>query len=328
MGSPFTDEEKRFLLAEMIKVSKVDIHALVEFVQTNRVEQRWYLMQVPTGRNLEQCFQAAESMFGAPIPTPSLAREFPSTQPLPPASSPLARAPPTALSSATHPSESHPIDSPLSALSTTAAGIVGAPHRSSTPQHVPIKPRPATTNGVPTISPSVPAEPPAKRRRGRPPRPKNIPYTRPGHGGTKTLPTLAPLPPSTGATSQQVTTPVAQTTESSSQRTVSPVYSVSAGSGAESIAASRGRKRGPPGSDETAQPKSLPEMSASTEDIPPISKLDTPGARHQWPLQLDEDRGNRLQTPTQQTAAPTPGTTQAQQGPSPLSTARATPVKT
>ncbi|CAI4211506.1 unnamed protein product [Parascedosporium putredinis] len=52
MGSPFTDEEKRFLLAEMIKVSKVDIHALVEFVKSNRVEQEWLKMQVPNAPTL------------------------------------------------------------------------------------------------------------------------------------------------------------------------------------------------------------------------------------------------------------------------------------
>ncbi|KAJ9154760.1 hypothetical protein NKR23_g2433 [Pleurostoma richardsiae] len=72
MGSSFTDDEKRFLLAEMIKVSHIDIRALVEFIESFNAQPDWFSMQLPGGRNMNQCFQAAESMFNAPMQPPPI----------------------------------------------------------------------------------------------------------------------------------------------------------------------------------------------------------------------------------------------------------------
>ncbi|KEZ44821.1 hypothetical protein SAPIO_CDS2937 [Scedosporium apiospermum] len=333
MGSPFTDEEKRFLLAEMIKVSKVDVHALVEFVKANRVEQKWYSIQVPTGRNLEQCFQAAESMFGAPISPPSLLRETPSTQQMPSSSSTTALAPHPSLPTVPQPPEAFPTDSSLPPISAVTPGVAVPPNRSSTPQHVPIQPRPPTTiNGVPNLASSLSAEPPAKRRRGRPPRPKTL-HNRSGAGGTKSLPPLAPLPPSSTASQHLSTpTPIAPLAESSTQRTLSPAYSVSAGANFEGLSAPRGQKRGPPVKDDEQQ-HSTSEAAASALGAQSMSSTprpdSTPGPQREWPLQPDEDRSNRLQTLARQaTTPPPPSTTQSQQGASPLSAAKATPVRT
>ncbi|KAF7544277.1 hypothetical protein G7Z17_g10085 [Cylindrodendrum hubeiense] len=62
MGSPFTDEEKRFLLAEMIKANGLDVEAIRKFVKANVVEPNWMQMQLPLGRNMNQCLDAADHM--------------------------------------------------------------------------------------------------------------------------------------------------------------------------------------------------------------------------------------------------------------------------
>ncbi|KAM5358976.1 hypothetical protein ACJZ2D_014838 [Fusarium nematophilum] len=58
----FSDEEKRFLLAEMIKNGQLDTKILARFVKSNRIEPNWMQMQLPAGRNMAQCMQAAEGM--------------------------------------------------------------------------------------------------------------------------------------------------------------------------------------------------------------------------------------------------------------------------
>ncbi|KAL7930488.1 hypothetical protein V8C35DRAFT_159218 [Trichoderma chlorosporum] len=59
MAASFSMEEKRFVLAEMIKCSTVDIERLARFVESNVLDPKWMTMQIPTGRNLEQCMQVA-----------------------------------------------------------------------------------------------------------------------------------------------------------------------------------------------------------------------------------------------------------------------------
>ncbi|KAK1248014.1 hypothetical protein MKX07_000902 [Trichoderma sp. CBMAI-0711] len=66
MATTFSPEEKRFVLAEMIKCSTVDIERLARFVESNVLDPKWMTMQIPSGRNLEQCMQVADSLSTAP----------------------------------------------------------------------------------------------------------------------------------------------------------------------------------------------------------------------------------------------------------------------
>ncbi|KAJ3525355.1 hypothetical protein NM208_g11677 [Fusarium decemcellulare] len=59
---PFSDEEKRFIMAEMVKNSQLDVKTLGRFVKSNRIEPNWMQMQLPAGRNMAQCMQAADSL--------------------------------------------------------------------------------------------------------------------------------------------------------------------------------------------------------------------------------------------------------------------------
>ncbi|KAL2164192.1 hypothetical protein VTH06DRAFT_3407 [Thermothelomyces fergusii] len=71
MESPFNDNEKRFLLAEMIKLSPLDVGILVDIVRAYEIRPDWMHMQLPRGRNLSQCLHAAEAMLNTPMAPPS-----------------------------------------------------------------------------------------------------------------------------------------------------------------------------------------------------------------------------------------------------------------
>ncbi|KAF4956423.1 hypothetical protein FSARC_11559 [Fusarium sarcochroum] len=58
----FNDQEKRHLLAEIIKNSQLDTKTLEMFVKSNCIEPNWMQMQLPAGRNMAQCIQAAYSL--------------------------------------------------------------------------------------------------------------------------------------------------------------------------------------------------------------------------------------------------------------------------
>ncbi|KAM0454903.1 hypothetical protein ACHAPV_008044 [Trichoderma viride] len=66
MASSFSLDEKRFVLAEMIKCSTVDVEMLIRFVESNVSDPNWMTMQIPSGRNLEQCMQVANRSPTAP----------------------------------------------------------------------------------------------------------------------------------------------------------------------------------------------------------------------------------------------------------------------
>lgn len=70
MEMTFSDIEMRFILAEMIKASSIDVSLLVDFIQTHHLEQNWFHMQLPVGRNLSQCMGAAEQLFPVQFPAP------------------------------------------------------------------------------------------------------------------------------------------------------------------------------------------------------------------------------------------------------------------
>ncbi|KAK0646282.1 hypothetical protein B0T16DRAFT_390740 [Cercophora newfieldiana] len=195
MESPFTDVEKRFVLAEMIKASHMDVSVIVDFVKQHDIQADWMLMQLPSGRNMNQCLRAAEAMFNMAIP--------------PPAISPLKRK--SISDMGDHASKKQAIGSPGEAsqyaiprnVSTQSPGL-GQP--------VNIQPRP---NGYPppTLTPSTPITPISQnvvlppRRRGRPPKaetlarqgaqqPAHYPPISPAPIAPSPVPHLAPRPPS------------------------------------------------------------------------------------------------------------------------------------
>ncbi|KAM4068099.1 hypothetical protein HRG_009615 [Hirsutella rhossiliensis] len=59
---PFTADEKRFVLAEIVKSSAVDIDTLIIFIQTNNISPDWMQMQLPHGRNMSQCMQVFKQL--------------------------------------------------------------------------------------------------------------------------------------------------------------------------------------------------------------------------------------------------------------------------
>ncbi|KAG5950825.1 hypothetical protein E4U53_004351 [Claviceps sorghi] len=66
MDSSFTREEKRFVLAEILKSSDVSIEHLWQFIKANQIVPNWMNMQVPLGRSLSQCIKVVEQMTDAP----------------------------------------------------------------------------------------------------------------------------------------------------------------------------------------------------------------------------------------------------------------------
>ncbi|KAG6011782.1 hypothetical protein E4U54_007910 [Claviceps lovelessii] len=67
MDSSFTREEKRFVLAEILKSSDVDVESLWQFIKANQIVPNWMNMQVPLGRSLSQCIKVVEQMADAPL---------------------------------------------------------------------------------------------------------------------------------------------------------------------------------------------------------------------------------------------------------------------
>ncbi|CVK94240.1 uncharacterized protein FPRN_10306 [Fusarium proliferatum] len=58
---PFNDQEKRHLLAEIIKHSQLDVQYLEDIVR--HIEPNWMQMQLPNGRNMAQCMETAQNMY-------------------------------------------------------------------------------------------------------------------------------------------------------------------------------------------------------------------------------------------------------------------------
>ncbi|ROW12730.1 hypothetical protein VMCG_00470 [Cytospora schulzeri] len=68
----FTEDEKRFVLAEYIKASQVGTEQLVEFIKACNLQADWFSMQLPGGRNMHQCMRAASNMLDIDLQFPSL----------------------------------------------------------------------------------------------------------------------------------------------------------------------------------------------------------------------------------------------------------------
>ncbi|ATY63329.1 hypothetical protein A9K55_007603 [Cordyceps militaris] len=62
MDNPFTSKEHRFVLAEMIKTSSVDVYQLETFVKAHGIVPDWLNMQLPRGRNMNECMLATKQL--------------------------------------------------------------------------------------------------------------------------------------------------------------------------------------------------------------------------------------------------------------------------
>ncbi|KAL2017686.1 hypothetical protein VTK56DRAFT_1846 [Thermocarpiscus australiensis] len=193
MESSFTDAEKRFILAEMVKVSQMDVGVLVDFIKSHGIQPNWLLMQLPGGRNMSQCLHAAEVMFNTPMPPPII--------------SPLKRRSVGDL--AEHGSKRRAVASPGD-TSPSGPSHSANVQPAVTTQPVNILPRP---NGYPTTTlvssstgsamPIIPVQ--TGRRRGRPPKAvqntwqvSTYPPLSPAPIAPSPAPTIAPQPHSPG----------------------------------------------------------------------------------------------------------------------------------
>ncbi|KAJ4307875.1 hypothetical protein N0V84_012439 [Fusarium piperis] len=136
---PFTEEEKRLLLAEIIKNSQLDVKILGRFIKSNRIEPNWMQMQLPAGRSMAQCMRAVD---GLDIKPRGRKRKV------------TYKEEPDSQSSREAPSSSSQELPPL-------------PRPSVPSKHVPILPRPSSTGSLESPL-SQPTEPLPKKKRGRP----------------------------------------------------------------------------------------------------------------------------------------------------------------
>ncbi|KAK3494872.1 uncharacterized protein B0T23DRAFT_394945 [Neurospora hispaniola] len=155
MESSFDEEEKRFLLGEIIKVS-VNVDDMIEFIKQHNIHQPdWHSIQIPRGRTVNQCIQAYNSMvsrpsFQKPILSPRKRNSVDDSEDH------------YAKRRAVGPAEERPLFSPMRPYG-------HQPFPAPIVQPVNIQPRP---NGLP--SPGVPASTstlsaaPTGRKRGRP----------------------------------------------------------------------------------------------------------------------------------------------------------------
>ncbi|KAI1268561.1 hypothetical protein F5Y18DRAFT_234765 [Xylariaceae sp. FL1019] len=72
MDATFSEDEKRFVLSEMIKASTIDVSILVDFIRLNNVNPNWMSMQLPGGRNMRDTIGAVDNMFHVKFPPPNV----------------------------------------------------------------------------------------------------------------------------------------------------------------------------------------------------------------------------------------------------------------
>ncbi|KAF6836935.1 hypothetical protein CMUS01_05201 [Colletotrichum musicola] len=280
MAYSFTDVEKRFILAEVIKTSNLDVGRLVEFLRSYNVEPDWLKMQLPGGRTMEQCISVTGQMFRGPMRMPDLKRK---------AVNDLLEHPPKrpAMASPMEPPAQLPMPSPLAPASQGSAtysnlmpisSILPAPAQLHNTTLANIQPRPANvgmdagkvSNRFPSPiqsqqqqqpPPPPPAVPPA-RKRGRPSRADKARQLRPVL--PQHLTPLAPAPP-----------PRPPARESPGTPAEGSVYSLSPGPASETPNEGPKRKRGRPRSVDKAQPARGPRPLAMQQVEPDRSLYKT-----------------------------------------------------
>ncbi|KAI1281218.1 hypothetical protein F5Y07DRAFT_289704 [Xylaria sp. FL0933] len=143
MDTSFSDDEKRFVLGEIIKVSSIDVPTLVEFIKAHNIMPDWFEMQLPGGRNMNQCVGAVEKMFQVKFPPLNIA----------------------STGSFGKRKSGDLIDQPAKRQAITAL-----PFEPTLAPVRPLQPRPPVSNGFPLVGPisSTPAIPTTGKKRGRP----------------------------------------------------------------------------------------------------------------------------------------------------------------
>ncbi|KAL2156407.1 hypothetical protein VTH82DRAFT_1152 [Thermothelomyces myriococcoides] len=207
MESPFNDNEKRFLLAEMIKVSSMDVGVLVDLIRSHGIQPDWMNMQLPGRRTVGQCLHAAETMLSMPMALPSPLAGSMKRKSV----GELSDYGPNKRQAMSSPGELSPRGFALAAQSAPA-----------TAQPVNIQPRP---NGYAPVlqppPPSVSATPynpsPATRRRGRPPKSAQTSWQISTYPSISPAPS-APQPNSPGLQSHATHQPAAQSPVEPKQR--------------------------------------------------------------------------------------------------------------
>ncbi|KAK2026804.1 hypothetical protein LX32DRAFT_695347 [Colletotrichum zoysiae] len=219
MSYSFTEEEKRFILAEAIKTSNLDVSLLSGFLKTHRVEPDWLKMQLPSGRTMEQCLAVTGQMLQGPMRIPDLKRKS-MTDLLEQPSKRLAAASPMeppaqlpSLASATQNLTAYP--------SMSVPSVLATPSQPHNPQLANIQPRPTgmESMGGPNGSSSSSQQQPVSlppRKRGRPSRADKARQLRPLL--PQHLTPLAPAPAPRPLVAESPTTPAE-----------SPAYSLSPG---------------------------------------------------------------------------------------------------
>ncbi|KAM3423416.1 hypothetical protein BST61_g849 [Cercospora zeina] len=191
---PWSNHEKNYLLAEIIKVANPPAHVLLGVIQNTQLQPRWDEIPLPPGRSLNSCRNAFEEMrrtlsVSVGMPLGPLAPS-PLSGPIPP----LKRA--------------YPYEAPF-------------PGGSSGRE---IRPKPAMSSAIHT-QPS-PTEPPAKKKRGRPTKaealakaeaaaasavsygePGPVSMSRPESQNTPRIQTQPPQPPPPAATEEPAREP-------------------------------------------------------------------------------------------------------------------------
>ncbi|KAI0194960.1 hypothetical protein F4808DRAFT_464367 [Astrocystis sublimbata] len=195
METTFSDDEKRFALAEMIKVSAMDVPTLVEFIKAHKVEPNWMFMQLPSGRNMSQCVGAVENMFQMNFPPPNVGFV-------------VKRKSLGDLSE--HPAKRQAI--------TTSFEPPLAPVR-------PLQPRPPPPNGYPPVAPiiSIPTTSITGKKRGRPSKADKEAQARAIYTRNTEYATIVPAPPA-----PRTATPTGQPQR---EYVSSPGYEIAAASG-------------------------------------------------------------------------------------------------
>ncbi|KAF0326494.1 hypothetical protein GQ607_006394 [Colletotrichum asianum] len=239
MAYPFSEEEKRLILAEVIKTSNLDLGHLVDFLKLHKTEPNWLKMQLPPGRTMEQCIQVTEQMFQGPMRIPDLKRkpvgdllDKPSKR-LAVASpmEPPAQLPPLASASQGPSAYANPMS--VRSLLPAPTQLQQTPLPNIQPRQMNAGPESGTASNGYSSPNQPPAAPPPPRKRGRPSRADKARQLRamlPQH-----FTPLAPAPAPRNSAGESPSTPA----ESSA-------YSLSPGPASETTGEPPKKKRGRP----------------------------------------------------------------------------------
>ncbi|KAI0856585.1 hypothetical protein F4860DRAFT_397352 [Xylaria cubensis] len=181
MDTTFSEDEKRFVLGEIIKVSAIDVPVLVGFIKAHKVEPNWMAMQLPGGRNMNQTVGAVENMFQTQFPRPNI--------------EPLGK----------HKSPGELSDHPAKRQALSTSFDPPFP-----PVARPLQPRPLLANGYPPVTPIASTPPVAAtgKKRGRPSKADKEAQARAAHTRNTEYTPIVPAPPA--PTAPPTATPTGQ----------------------------------------------------------------------------------------------------------------------